>query len=88
MTLQEQKKFSTSGVELHPESDFDGMRKAGLLAAQTLDMITEHVVPGVTTEELDRLCHLFVTKNGAIPAPFIMAAIQPACRFQNPSALL
>ena len=45
------------------------MRAAGKLAAQTLDMITEHVVPGVTTEELDRLCHLFITKHGAIPAP-------------------
>ena len=45
------------------------MRKAGQLAAQTLDMITAHVVPGVTTGALDDLCHAFITKNGAIPAP-------------------
>lgn len=45
------------------------MRAAGKLAAETLDMITAHIVPGVSTEELDRLCHLFITKNGAIPAP-------------------
>tara|TARA_B100000508_G_C11440900_1_gene268725 strand:+ start:303 stop:1133 length:831 start_codon:yes stop_codon:yes gene_type:complete len=61
--------YSKSGIELHTAADFAGMRKAGQLAAQTLDMITEHVQPGVTTEELDRLCHLFITKNGAIPAP-------------------
>ncbi len=64
-----QPKYSRDGIELHTESDFEGMRAAGKLAAQTLDMITDHVVPGVTTEELDRLCHLFITKNGAIPAP-------------------
>ncbi|HPF78418.1 MAG TPA: type I methionyl aminopeptidase [Alphaproteobacteria bacterium] len=62
-------KYSHSGVELHSKEDFEGMRKAGKLAAQVLDMITEHVVPGVTTEELDRLCHLYITKHGAIPAP-------------------
>jgi methionyl aminopeptidase len=68
MTLQANK-FSRDGIELHIEADFDGMRAAGKLAAQTLDMITEHVVPGVTTEELDQLCYNFITKNGAIPAP-------------------
>lgn len=61
--------YNKDGIELHPPEDFEGMRRAGRLAAETLDMITGHVVPGVTTEELDRLCHLFITKNGAIPAP-------------------
>jgi len=61
--------FTPAGIELHSEADFEGMRKAGQLAAQTLDMITEHVVPGVTTEELDQLCNRFITKHGAIPAP-------------------
>ncbi len=61
--------LNPDGIELHPESDFEGMRRAGKLAAETLDMITEHVVPGVSTEELNRLCHMFITKNGAIPAP-------------------
>lgn len=32
-------------------------RRAGALAADVLTMITEHVKPGVTTDELDRLCH-------------------------------
>ena len=62
-------KIRPDGIELHPESDFEGMRKAGRLAAEVLDMITPHVVPGVTTEELDRLCHDHIIKAGAIPAP-------------------
>lgn len=45
------------------------MRVAGRLAAEVLDMITEHVVPGVTTEELDRLCHdHIVNVQQSIPA--------------------
>ena len=45
------------------------MRVAGRLAAEVLDMIGPHVVPGVTTEELDRLCHdHIVNVQGTIPA--------------------
>jgi len=62
-------KISNDGIELHNEADFEFMRKAGQLAAETLDMITPHVVPGVSTEELDRLCYEFTTQNDAIPAP-------------------
>lgn len=68
MMIQAQNKYNNSGIEIHTAADFDGMRAAGKLAAQTLDMITEFVVPGVTTDELDRICHLYITKNGAIPA--------------------
>lgn len=57
------------GIILHTESDFQGMRKAGRLAAETLDMITPHVKPGVTTEELDQLCHQFILEHDAVPAP-------------------
>lgn len=69
MNLNAQAKLSRDGIELHTESDFEGMRKAGRLAAETLDMITDYVVPGVTTEELDRLAHEFILKNNAVPAP-------------------
>ncbi len=61
--------YTDDGIEIHPAADFAVMRAAGKLAAQTLDYITEHVQPGVATEELDRLCHLYITKHGAIPAP-------------------
>ena len=45
------------------------MRVACRLAADVLDMIGEHVVPGVTTEELDRICHDYIVKvQQAIPA--------------------
>ena len=44
------------------------MRAAGRLAAETLDMITAHVRPGVTTGELDQVCHAFMVARGAVPA--------------------
>ncbi len=59
----------TRSVKLHSPSDFAGMRSAGRLAAETLDYITPHVVPGVRTDELDRLCEKFIRDHGAIPAP-------------------
>ena len=44
---------------IHSKDDFAGMRKAGQLAAEILDMITEHVIPGVTTVSLDKKCFEF-----------------------------
>lgn len=45
------------------------MREAGRLAADVLDMIGEHVVPGVTTEELDRICHEYIVNvQRCVPA--------------------
>jgi methionyl aminopeptidase len=46
------------------------MRVAGRLAAQVLEMIEDHVRPGITTDELDRVCHAFIVKDQqAVPAP-------------------
>ena len=56
------------GVILHSEADFVGLRAAGRLAAETLDMITEYVRPGITTGELDTIIHEFTLKNDATPA--------------------
>ena len=56
-------------ITLHAPEDFAGMRVAGQLAAATLDMIVPHVLVGVTTGELDRICHEFIIGHGAIPAP-------------------
>jgi len=56
-------------IVIHGPDDFEGMRRAGRLAAETLDFITPHVQPGVTTEELDRLCHQFVADHGGTSAP-------------------
>ncbi|MEO3429218.1 type I methionyl aminopeptidase [Pelagibius sp. CAU 1746] len=60
---------SEGGYVIHDEAGFEGMRRAGRLAAETLDMITPEVKPGVTTEHLNRLCHDFILAAGAIPAP-------------------
>ena len=57
------------GFLVHGPEAFAGMRRAGRLAAETLDMITPEVRPGVTTEDLDRLCHEFIIARDAIPAP-------------------
>jgi len=59
----------TGAIKLHGPEEFEGMRRAGRLAAETLDFITPHVQPGVTTGELDRLCHDFIIDHGAVPAP-------------------
>ena len=56
-------------IKIHTAADYDGMRRAGRLAAETLDFITPHVQPGVTTGELDRLCHDYIVEHGAVPAP-------------------
>lgn len=56
-------------VHIHTAADFDGMRKAGRLAAEVLDFITPHVAPGISTGQLDTLCHDFIIAHGAIPAP-------------------
>ena len=56
-------------ITLHSPADFAGMRAAGRLAAETLDMIGAHVRPGVTTGQLDVLCHEFIVAHGAVPAP-------------------
>jgi methionyl aminopeptidase len=56
-------------IKIHSAAEFDGMRKAGRLAAEVLDFITPHVLPGVTTDALDRLCHGFIVDHSAVPAP-------------------
>ncbi len=61
---------SRSGqIKIHGPEAFEGMRRAGRLAAATLDFVTPYVQPGVTTGELDRLCHDFVADHGAVSAP-------------------
>ena len=60
---------TAEGILIHAAPEFEAMRKAGRLAAETLDFITPHVVPGVTTEKLDGLCAGFIRDHGAISAP-------------------
>jgi len=58
------------GIHIKTAEEIDKMRVAGRLAAEVLHMIAPHVKPGVTTNELDRICHDFiVNEQNAIPAP-------------------
>ncbi len=57
-------------ITIKTETEIQKMRVAGRLAADVLDMIAPHVVPGVTTGELDRICHDYIVQvQNAIPAP-------------------
>ena len=57
-------------IELKTPEAIDKMRVAGRLAADVLDMIEPYVKPGVTTEELNQICHDFMINNQkTIPAP-------------------
>jgi methionyl aminopeptidase len=58
----------SSDIKLHGPAAFEGMRKAGRLAAECLDMLAAHVKPGVTTAALDDLAREFVLERGGLPA--------------------
>ena len=55
-------------IKLHGPAAFDGMRKAGQLAASILDALVPHVVPGVTTQEIDDIVYRMTTEAGGVPA--------------------
>ncbi len=55
-------------VTLHSPEDFAGMRRAGRLAAEVLDLLVPLVEPGVTTAALDKVAYDYIVAHGAIPA--------------------
>jgi methionyl aminopeptidase len=57
-----------AGVDVHAPEDFAGMRRAGRLAAEVLDLLVPEVAPGVTTAKLDALAYEYVLDHHAIPA--------------------
>jgi methionyl aminopeptidase len=57
-------------ISIKTKDDIDKMRVAGLLAAEVLEMIVPHVTAGITTDELDKICHDYIVNvQKAIPAP-------------------
>ncbi|MEX1057477.1 MAG: type I methionyl aminopeptidase [Natronospirillum sp.] len=57
-------------ISIKNADDIAKMRVAGRLAAEVLEMITPHVEPGISTGELDRICHNYIVQEQkAIPAP-------------------
>ena len=58
----------TGQIKIHGPAAFVGMRRAGQLAAECLDMLVGEIKPGVTTERIDRLVFEFGLDRGAMPA--------------------
>ncbi len=57
-------------ITIKTADEIEKMRVAGRLAAEVLEMIEPYVKPGVTTDELDRICHDYIThEQNAVPAP-------------------
>ena len=57
-------------INIKSQADIEKMQVAGRLAAEVLEMIEPHVIPGITTGELDQICHDYIVQEQeAIPAP-------------------
>ena len=68
MKLSAQRDMNNRSIPLHDAEGFEGMRRAGRLAAETLDFIGPHVRPGISTAALDKLCETFMRDHGGVPA--------------------
>ncbi len=66
-------------IKLHGLEAFEGMRRAGRLAAEILDALVPHVVPGVTTGELDDIVRDHMLKAGAVPATLNYRGYTKSC---------
>jgi len=59
----------TNSIKIHNSDDFKNMRLAGQLAAECLDFITDFIKPGISTGQLDKICHDYIVDvQKAIPA--------------------
>jgi len=58
----------TGQIKIHGPAAFEGMRKAGRLAAECLDMLVGEIRPGASTERIDRLVYDFGMDHRALPA--------------------
>jgi methionyl aminopeptidase len=66
-------------IKLHSAEDFAGMRKAGLLTAECLDMLVDTVRPGVTTQTIDQLVFDFARSHEAYPATLMYRGYAHSC---------
>jgi methionyl aminopeptidase len=57
-----------TGPEVKPPEVIEGMRVAGRVAARAMAAVAQHIAPGVTTDELDRVGHEFLLDHGAYPS--------------------
>tara|TARA_Y100000590_G_C15730489_1_gene1016840 strand:+ start:69 stop:845 length:777 start_codon:yes stop_codon:yes gene_type:complete len=63
----------------HTLESFDGIRKAGSIAAAALDEVTKIVKPGITTKKIDDLCFEFMNDNAAYSAPLFYRGFPKSC---------
>src|SRR6516162_6265672 len=68
----------TGQIKIHGPDAFAGMRKAGRLAAECLDMLVGEIKPGVTTEHIDRRVFEFGMDHGAMPATLMYRGYRKA----------
>ena len=61
--------MQSNNIPIYTSKDFEGMRKAGSLAAKILDQLKSFINPGISTLEINDFCHELIIKNEAIPAP-------------------
>ncbi len=61
------------------KENFEKVKISGNLAAKTLDEITSHVVPGVSTNRLDKICYEFIRDNGGYSAPLFYRGFPKSC---------
>jgi len=61
------------------KESFQQMKIAGNLAAETLDVVTPYVVPGVSTEKLDKICYEFIRDNKGYSAPLFYRGFPKSC---------
>jgi methionyl aminopeptidase len=70
---------SHAGIPLHGPEGFAGMRAAGRLAAEILDALVPHVVPGVSTQDIDDMVYSLMERAGAIPATLGYRGYSKSC---------
>jgi methionyl aminopeptidase len=68
LQLLEATRRANLGVALHDAPAFEGMRRAGRLAAEVLDLMVPEVRPGVSTAYLDKLAFDYIVSHGGVPA--------------------
>ena len=61
------------------KESFEQIKIAGSLAAKTLDEVTSYVLPGVTTNKLDKICYEFIRDHGGYPAPLFYRGFPKSC---------
>jgi len=66
-------------MSLDYKESFEQIKIAGTLAAKTLDEVTQYIKPGVTTNELDKVCYEFIRDNGGYSAPLFYKGFPKSC---------